>query len=97
MEIRIVTDSTCDLPENVIRELKITVIPLYINLFDKGYLDGVEITRKDFYTNLPNYAVHPTTGLPGINAFAKAYQTLASKGASKILTLQISKPVKLMI
>ena len=91
MGIQIVTDSTCDLPENVIRELKITVIPLFINLFDKGYLDGVEITRKDFYTNLPNYTVHPTTGLPGINSFTKAYQTLASKGASEILSIHISK------
>ena len=91
MGIRIVTDSTCDLPENVIRELRITVIPLYINLFDKGYLDGIEITRQDFYTNLPNYKVHPTTGLPGINSFKQAYQTLASKGASEILSIHISK------
>ena len=55
MSIKIVTDSTCDLPENVIQELGITVVPLFINLFDKGYLDGVEITRQDFYTNLPDY------------------------------------------
>jgi DegV family protein with EDD domain len=91
MSIRIVTDSTCDLPENVIQELKITVIPLFINLFDKGYLDGVEITRKDFYTNLPNYSVHPTTGLPGLNVFTQAYQSLTSKGATEILSIHISK------
>ena len=61
MTIKIVTDSTCDLPENVIRDLGITVVPLFINIFDKGYLDGVEITRHDFYTNLPNYSVHSIT------------------------------------
>ena len=44
MTIKIVTDSTCDLPENVIQDLGITVVPLDINLFDKGYLDGLEIT-----------------------------------------------------
>jgi fatty acid-binding protein DegV len=65
MTIKIVTDSTCDLPENVIQDLGITVVPLYINLFDKGYLDGVEITRQDFYKNLPNQKAHPTTGIPG--------------------------------
>ena len=91
MTIKIVTDSTCDLPETVIRDLGITVVPLYINLFDKGYLDGVEITRKDFYSNLPDYKVHPTTGIPGLNAFTEAYKALSSKGANEILSIHISE------
>ena len=91
MTIKIVTDSTCDLPENVIQELGITVVPLFINLFDKGYLDGVEITRQDFYTNLPEYKVHPTTGIPGLNAFTAAYEELASIGATEILSIHISE------
>jgi len=91
MTIKIVTDSTCDLPENVIQDLGITVIPLYINIFDKGFLDGVEISRQDFYTNLPDYKVHPTTGIPGLNAFTKAYNALSSKGATKILSIHISE------
>ncbi|MCJ7624849.1 MAG: DegV family protein, partial [Anaerolineaceae bacterium] len=73
MSIKIVTDSTCDLPQHVIQELGITVVPLYINIGDKGYLDGVEITRKDFYTNLPGYTVHPTTAAPGIETFTQVY------------------------
>jgi DegV family protein with EDD domain len=91
MTIKIVTDSTCDLPESVIQNLGITVVPLYINLFDKGYLDGVEITRKDFYSNLPDYKVHPTTGIPGLNAFTDAYKALSSKGATEILSIHISE------
>jgi DegV family protein with EDD domain len=91
MTIKIVTDSTCDLPENVIQRLGITVVPLYINIFDKGYLDGVEITRKDFYSNLPDYKVHPTTGIPGLYAFAEAYKALTSKGATEILSIHISE------
>ncbi|HAX70930.1 MAG TPA: DegV family protein, partial [Anaerolineae bacterium] len=91
MSIAIVTDSTCDLPPHVIQELKITVVPLYINIGDKGYLDGVDITRKDFYTNLPGYSVHPTTGTPGVDAFKNAYQTLAEKGCTEILSIHISE------
>ncbi len=91
MAIKIVTDSTCDLPESVIQDLGITVVPLFINIFDKGYLDGVEITRQDFYENLPNYAIHPTTGVPGQNAFIQAYQALYAKGATEILSIHISK------
>ena len=91
MSIAIVTDSTCDLPPHVIQELSITVVPLYINIGDKGYLDGVDITRKDFYTNLAGYPVHPTTGTPGVDAFKNAYQTLAEKGCTEILSIHISE------
>ncbi|MGD8456492.1 MAG: DegV family protein [Anaerolineales bacterium] len=91
MTIKIVTDSTCDLPQNIIQELGITVIPLYINIGDKGYLDGVEITRKDFYTNLPDYDTHPTTSTPGIDAITQTYKKLADEGATQILSIHISK------
>ncbi len=91
MTIRIVTDSTCDLPQNIIQELDITVVPLFINIGEEGFLDGVEISRKDFYTNLPNYAVHPTTGTPGIDAFTQAFAKLAAEGATQILSIHISK------
>jgi DegV family protein with EDD domain len=97
MTIRIVTDSTCDLPQKVIQELGITVVPLFINFGDTGYLDGVEISRKEFYTNLPNYAVHPSTGTPGIEAFTQAYKKLASEGASQILSIHISKSLSAIL
>jgi DegV family protein with EDD domain len=97
MTIRIVTDSTCDLPQEVVQELGITVIPLFINIGDKGYLDGVDITRKDFYTNLPGYTVHPTTGTPGVDAFKGAYQTLADKGYAEILSIHISEKLSAIV
>ncbi len=91
MTTRIVTDSTCDLPQSVIQEFDITVVPLYINIGDESFLDGVEITRKDFYTNLPNYKIHPTTATPGIGKFTQTYQALADSGASEILAIHISE------
>jgi DegV family protein with EDD domain len=90
MTIKIVSDSTCDLPPKVIRQLGITVVPLFINFGDKGYLDGVEISREEFYTRLPHYPSHPTTGTPGIEAFRLAYQSLVSQGAEQILSIHIS-------
>jgi DegV family protein with EDD domain len=97
MTIRIATDSTCDLPQEVIRELKIAVVPLYINIGDQGYLDGVDITRQAFYTNLPSYPTHPTTGVPGMEAFTQAYEELAAEGATEILSIHISKALSAMI
>lgn len=91
MTLKIVTDSTCDLPQAVIRELGITVLPLYINVGDQGYLDGVEISRQEFYTRLPDFPSHPTTGTPGIESFRQAYQTAAAEGADQILSIHISR------
>lgn len=91
MTIKIVTDSTCDLPQHVIQELGITVVPLYINFGDKGYLDGLEITRKDFYSNLPTYPIHPTTGIPGVDSFTRTYERLVAGGATQIISIHISK------
>lgn len=91
MSIAIVTDSTCDLPQHVIQNVGINVIPLFINIGDKGYLDGVDITRKDFYINLPSYTTHPTTGTPGMDAFKNTYQTLADQGFTEILSIHISE------
>lgn len=90
MTIKIVSDSTCDLPEEIIEEYGITVIPLYINIGDRGYLDGVEITRQEFYEGLPDYDPLPTTATPGIDTFRKVYDKLAEEGATQVLSIHIS-------
>lgn len=66
-------------------------MPLYINVGEQGYLDGVEISRQEFYTNLPDYPTHPTTGTPGMDAFTQVYQNLAEAGATEILSIHISQ------
>jgi DegV family protein with EDD domain len=90
MTIKIVTDSTCDLPREVIEELDIAVVPCYINFADHSYLDGVEITRKEFYEKLPGLETPPTTSAPAIGSFVKTYNELADKGATGILSIHIS-------
>lgn len=90
MTIKIVTDSTCDLPPEIIEELDISVVPCYINFPEKSYLDGVEISRQEFYEKLPNYDPPPTTSAPAIGSFIKVYNDLIEKGASGILSIHIS-------
>ena len=91
MSIRIVTDSTCDLPEAAIAEHRITVVPLYINVGGRGYLDGVELTREEFYERLPDYDPPPTTATPGPEQFRRAYEALAAEGATEVLSIHISE------
>lgn len=90
MSIRIVTDSTCDLPEEIIAEYGITVVPLYINFGSDGYLDGVEITRQSFYERLIDCDPLPTTATPGVDTFRSVYDQLAEQGATQVLSIHIS-------
>lgn len=89
--VRIVTDTTCDLPEAIIEDLGIQTIPLYINIGEKSYLDQVEMTRAQFYEGLPKFENHPTTAVPGIDAFLKVYERIAQEGADAIISMHIGK------
>jgi fatty acid kinase fatty acid binding subunit len=91
MSIKVVTDSTCDLPKELIEKYQITVIPCYINLEGESYLDGVEITRQEFYQRLPKANPHPTTSAPGPGTFLKAYEKLAASGADGVFSIHVSK------
>jgi DegV family protein with EDD domain len=90
MSIRIVTDSTCDLPAELIQRYNITVIPLYINTGEQAYRDGIEMTRAEFYKRLPEFKTTPTTAAPGPNVFRQIYERLAAEGATEILSIHVS-------
>jgi len=91
MSVRIVTDSTCDLPGSVIEALGLRVVPLYIHIGNTDYLDGVDMSREQFYSGLPTFPSHPTTAAPSIEVFEGVYQELASEGASGIVSIHIAE------
>jgi DegV family protein with EDD domain len=97
MDIRIVTDSTCDLPEEIVNQQAITVIPLHINVGEKNFLDGVDLSRSEFYAQLPHFSPAPKTSAPGPDVFAKAYERLADQGAQAILSIHISESLSATI
>ena len=97
MSVRIVTDSTCDLPPETIQRLGITVIPLHIHAEDRTYLDGVDLTREEFYAHLPRYVPAPKTAAPGPEVFARIYERLANEGAQAILSIHISESLSATI
>ena len=90
MTIQIVTDSTSDIPSEVLETLPITVIPLYINLNGKSYLDRTELSRQEFYQQLPTAHPHPTTAAPSPGQFKQTYDKLADQGATVIFSIHIS-------
>jgi len=90
MSVRIVTDSTCDLPAETISKYGIYVLPLYINIGEQGFLDGVDITRDEFYERLPAFPAHPTTAVPSPQKFRAIYDSLADEGAGEVLSIHIA-------
>jgi DegV family protein with EDD domain len=60
--IRFVTDSTCDLPAEIIRKYEIGVVPSFVNYGDQSFADnGADLIREDFYRQLPHFSPFPTT------------------------------------
>lgn len=95
--MRIVTDSTCDLPNEIVSQQSITVIPLAINVGDKSFMDGVDLTRSEFYAQLPNFAPYPKTAAPGPEVFMQTFARLADEGAKAILSIHISETLSATI
>ena len=89
MSVRIVTDSTSDLPPEICRELDITVVPLTVNFGDTGYKDGVDLSADEFYKKLIAADKLPTTSQPSAGAFGEAYKDVA-KDTDEILSIHIS-------
>lgn len=90
MAVRIVTDSTADLPAEVIDSLGITVVPLHIYFGDHAFLDGVSIAKEEFYQRLTDRnAVPPRTAAPSTGEFADVYTRLADQ-ADGIISIHLS-------
>jgi DegV family protein with EDD domain len=89
MPVKVVTDSTADLPDQLVQELGITVVPIYVRFVDKVYRDRVDISEDEFYKRLLHDPVHPNTTQPTPQDFADVYQKL-SQEAEGIISIHIS-------
>lgn len=97
MKIKIVTDSASDLPGEVARKMDIAIVPAYINIGGESYLDGVNLSRQEFYTRLPEYPQSPTTAAPGLAAFKDAYEEAADEGAQAIISIHLAETLSATI
>jgi DegV family protein with EDD domain len=89
MTVKIVTDSTADLPDEVVKALGITVVPLYVRFGDEVLRDRVDISEDEFYQRLTEGSVHPNTTQPTPQDFVNVYQKLA-QGADGIVSIHLS-------
>ena len=88
--VGLVTDSTCDLPPEIIKKYHIQVVPIVIQIGKKSYLDQVEIKPKDFIHILETSSEKLSTSQPPPAFFAEAYNKIALKYQS-IISLHIAE------
>ncbi len=92
--VRIVTDSTCDLPPELVHKYGIQVVPLYVNINGETYLDRLDISAEEFHRRLANWPSNldlPTTSHPTVETFEELYKKILKDGDSVISIHHSSK------
>jgi DegV family protein with EDD domain len=87
--IKIVTDSTAYLPEEIVRQHDICVVPLYVHFGTEAFREGVELSNEEFYRRLKEAPELPTTSQPSAGEFHEVFAPLIDAG-HEIITLTIS-------
>lgn len=87
--IKIVTDSTLDLPKNILEDNEIIVVPLSITIDSETYVDGVDITPSEFIEKMKNSAELPKSSQPPAGEFLEVYNRLTEDG-SEVLSIHMT-------
>lgn len=88
--VHIVTDSSCDLPENLITAMNIKIVPLKIRFGDTEFVDRVELTTDQFWEKCQISDELPSTAAPSPGAFVEEFQRAAHEGATGVVVITIS-------
>lgn len=90
MVVRLVTDSTADIPLEQARELDITIVPLTVFFGEQAFLDAVELDTATFYQKLQASPTLPRTSQPAPAKFQEAYAHLIEEGVDAIISVHVS-------
>ena len=89
MTIRVVTDSTAYLPEEVVQRHGIEVVPLHVIVGGRDHVEGRDVTAEQVAEALRHYTID-TTSRPTPQVFAETYQRLADEGATAVVSIHLS-------
>jgi DegV family protein with EDD domain len=89
-QVKIVTDTTCDLPQDIIQKYDIRLVPMSITLGDNTYKELIELPPEQFYDYLSSSPQRPTSAPPSRKDFSDAYTKLIQE-ADEVLSIHISK------
>jgi DegV family protein with EDD domain len=90
VSIRIVTDSSCDLPDDVVAERDVRIVPLSIRFGDEEFIDREELSTSDFWARCAEQDTLPETAAPAPGQFETLYRELAADGADGVVVVTLS-------
>jgi fatty acid kinase fatty acid binding subunit len=90
MGVRVVTDSACDLPDDLIERNGIEVVPLTIRFGNEELIDRKELSTDEFWRRLADSDVLPETSAPSAGAFEAGFRRLIEDGATGIICINLS-------
>jgi DegV family protein with EDD domain len=90
VSIRVVTDSSCDLPQSLVDALRIEIVPLTIRFGDEELVDREELSTDEFWHRLEHSKLLPETAAPSAGAFEAKFRELHARGATGIVCINLS-------
>ena len=88
--VGVVTDSACDLPDDIVSRLGIQIVPLSIRFGDDEFVDREELSTAEFWARCKASPTLPSTAAPSPGRFEQAYRQLADDGARHIVVITLS-------
>jgi DegV family protein with EDD domain len=88
--VRVVTDSACDLPDQTLTELGVTMVPLRIRFGGDELIDRFELSTKEFWARCGSFAGLPETSAPAPGQFDEAFRAAAAAGADCVVCVNLS-------
>lgn len=85
--LQLVTDSSCDLPEDLIKRYNIRVVPLTVNIDGNIFRESVDITPKEFYRKMATSRILPKTSQPTPTSFSDVFRELSQTGSVLCITI----------
>ena len=95
--IRVVTDTACDLPDDILNEFGIGLVSLKIRFGSEEFVDRVELTTKEFWARCASFDGLPETSAPSPGQFKEAFEAMAAEGADGVVCVNLSSKMSATI
>jgi DegV family protein with EDD domain len=88
--VRVVTDTACDLPDDIVNEFGVRLVPLRIRFGAEEFVDRVELSTKEFWARCADFDGLPSTAAPSPGQFQEAFEAMAGEGAEGVVCVNLS-------
>ncbi len=89
-KIEIITDSTCDIPQDLIEQYRIRILPIPVHWGGDQFQDRVDLLPERFYERLQTDPLYPSTSQLTEQRYTEAFQQAAAEGATEIIMISLT-------